>query len=153
MKSSGILVLAMSASWLLAIAVDGQEKEKKLSDADIAKLLVGTWSMESETKTDAGKFKTTWVYQYNKDGTFKSEVTTVLEDLKRKESFAGKWKVAEGILQTTLTVVPPSIKKAKVGDKGKERVVAIGDTMLTKQPLKDDGTARGKEIVLKRLND
>ena len=155
MKWIGISLLAMSAAWLLpATPADGQDKQaKKPSDADLAKLLAGTWSMATEAATDAGKFKNTWIYQYKKDGTFTSEVTvtSVADGLKRKEAFAGKWKVAGGTIHTILTVVPPSIARVKVGDKGYERIIAIGDTMLKKQPLKDDGTPRGKEINLQRV--
>jgi hypothetical protein len=153
MNRLGISLVVMSLVWLMAPFAGGQEKDKKLSDADLTKMLVGTWSMETEGKSDAGKFKNTWTYVYKKDGTFKSELTAVLDGLERKQAFAGKWKVADGTLQTTLTAVPQSITKVKVGDKGYERILAIGDMMLKKQPLKDDGTPRGKEIILKRVID
>jgi hypothetical protein len=147
----GTLCLALAGS------ADGQEKPKKLTDAEITRLLAGKWSMQTSLKEldpklkDLPDVKITVALRHNKDGTFEVAMTNVAGTLTTKETFEGTWKVAEGVLEKTLTKVnSPSNPKMKVGDKGKERIILINEMTLTTQNMEKQGE---KAMTFKRVKD
>ena len=88
-----------------------QESTTKLSDAEIAKLVVGKWSQDR-------KFKETEIkatQMFFKDGTFKSQGTLKTGEDVQKLAFTGTWKVSDGFLiQVIETSDPPTLKKGHV---------------------------------------
>jgi hypothetical protein len=145
------LGLVVAASFLaLAASAEGREEKKKLSDAEITKLLVGQWSWQGEVKAADKTAKVKAVGNYKKDGTFSMEVTAVVDTATLKDTYSGTWKVADGAIEFVLTEVKaPGNPKLKVGDKGKDRVVALNETTLTKVSIEDGKPTT--EMTFKRV--
>lgn len=96
----------------------------KLSDAEIARLLIGKWQGSDPVTGVTGTLL------YLKDGTFKGEGTVTLADGdKIRFQAEGKWKVSEGALYFTITKsTRPGV--APVGIEVKETIHALNETVV-----------------------
>jgi hypothetical protein len=115
------------------------EPAKKLSDAEITKLVVGKWY--EERKGEGMELKGTTTYR--KDGTFSGEATLKLRDESHKVSVTGTWKVADGsLIETVEACDPPILKKGHVST---DQVLAVTAKALK---LKEKS---GKEMIKTRI--
>ena len=154
----GLGMVVVASLLARVVSAEGREEKKKLSDAEITKLLVGKWSMETNLQDLDPKYKARKEFDvkmkmdwnYKKDGTFTWEITGVAETTTVKGISSGTWKVADGTIEIVLTEVKmPAYPKLKVGDKGQNRVVVLNDTTLTVVPIVDGKP--DKEMTFKRV--
>lgn len=138
----GVLLL-LSSGVLAGRATGGEDPPKKLTDAEIRKLLVGKWAVEE----GAGKGpKLKGMTHYKADGTFEGEATLEGGGKSLKITVSGTWKVMDGMIVDTVTKTsaPELIKKGHVS---KDRVLSIDDKVLRYK------TETGKESARKRIKD
>src|SRR3954470_16509025 len=118
--SSIIAAMAALLSPLHAPAADKPEPGKP-TDAEITRLLVGTWHGADAVTGVSGTIS------YAKDGTFVGEGSVPLTDTQKVEFRAeGTWKVTDGAIHFTITKsTRPGV--APVGIEVKEVVLGIDE--------------------------
>jgi len=138
----------------LVVSENGQEK---LTDADIARLLVGKWHMER--KQASREFTQTQHYSFKKDETFTAHswVQTTFYSADVSTS-SGTWKVVKGSIEMTVTKWEhqPSYFAGKIPTLPyveKVPLVSINDSMWTTVAEKPVRIGDPKEYVFKRLKD
>jgi hypothetical protein len=140
----GAILVLLAAGAVTGWANGHDDPPKKLTDAEISKLLVGKWSIE-EGGDKGPKIKGT--ENYKKDGIVEAEAT--VDDGKNaplKISLSGTWKVMDGVIVTKVTKsnVPDLIPEGHVS---KDTVISIDDKEIK---YKSEG---GQEKTHKRLKD
>jgi hypothetical protein len=138
----GVLLLFGSGA-LAGWAAGREDPPKKLTDAEISKLLVGKWAVE-EGAEKGPKIK--GANHYKKDGTIEAEATIEAGGETLKVTLSGTWKVMDGLIIATVTKTsaPELIKEGHVS---KDQVISIDDKMLRYK------TERGKESTRKRVKE
>lgn len=121
----------------------GDDPPKKLTDAEISKLLIGKWVVEDGTEKGP-RIKGT--NHYKEDGVLDTEATIEANGKTIKVTLSGNWKVKDGIIVATVTKTstPELIKEGHVS---KDQVISIDDKMLKYK------SEKGKESVRKRVKD
>jgi hypothetical protein len=118
------------------------DEPKKLTDAEITKLLIGNWLLEEEGGKN-GKLKANT--NRKKDGTFDGEGTLENGDRKDKLTISGTWKVSDGFIIDTVTKFNSEV--IQPGFVTKDKVLFIdGKTLKFKNE-------RGDEKIRKRIDD
>ena len=119
-RNIGVLLVIIGSA-LAARADDGKGNEKKPSDAEITRLLVGKWEGADPATGVTGTIR------YAKDGTFTGDGTVSLPGNEKIEFHAeGTWKVSDGAILFTITKsTRPGV--APVGIEVKEVVQAIDE--------------------------
>ncbi len=113
------------------------------TDDEITKQLVGKWAFD-EVGQQGLKVKGT--AHYKKDGTFEGEATIGTNEKPVKVALSGTWKVAEGVITSTVTKSSLPVVIAK-GFNYKFQVIAIDDDSLKYKNEAD------KEVVRMRLKE
>ena len=142
MKRMGIslvLALGLFAPALVANAAE----EKKFSDADIAKLLVGKWRFEPGREDPPIKMTIT----YTMDQAWSIEAESLQVEYKVKAS--GTWKVEKGEIVTT---IKESTNAKEAGKVERTKVISVDDSTLkirsTVTPNPGGTIKEVKELVL-----
>jgi hypothetical protein len=120
MRRTGIsLVLALGLC--VPALVTNAREEKKPSDADITKLLVGKWRFEPGEKDLPIKM----TLAFTKDQTYSVEAESL--QVKYKVKASGTWKVEQGeIVMTT----KESTNAKEIGEVGRAKVISIDESIL-----------------------
>ena len=140
-SSCSAFLLALAVITNAAVGFD--DPPKKLTDAEISKLLVGKWTVEDSN--DKGlKIKLT--VKYAKDGTFETEATLTAGEKSLNLMLSGTWKVTDGMIIATVTKTgaPDLFKEGHVS---KDQVLAIDEKTIKYK------TEKGKEVVYKRAKE
>ena len=120
MRPTGIS-LALALGLCVPAIVTNAGEEKKLSDADMTKLLVGKWRFEPGEKDLPIKM----TLAFAKDQTYSAEAEALEIEYKVKAS--GTWKVEKGeIVMTT----KESTNAKAVGEVGRAKVFSVDDSTL-----------------------
>lgn len=135
------VVAALLAGVFVAATACADEPQKKLTDEEITKLLVGKWY--SERTVGGTEIKATDTYR--KDGTSSGEAVFTRQGRAAKVSITATWKVVDGTLVETIeSTDPPVPTKGRVS---KDRIVSVTDKELRIE------TPDGKEVVKKRVEE
>jgi hypothetical protein len=141
--SFGVFALFAALS-LAGGAIAREDTPKKPTDEEVAKLLVGKWTIdEGDGKTEP-KIKGTM--NYKKDGTLEGEATIEFGDMKFKLTVSATWKVKDGVITETVTKTSDA-NLVQEGVESKDTLVSI-DGKIYK--FKDE---KGKERSYKRIKD
>jgi hypothetical protein len=135
------VLFALASPFLSAGLLPADEPPKKLSDAEITKLIVGKWSEEIKEENVTGKGITI----YKKDGTFSADGMLMAKGKTITIKGTGTWKVSDGVLIETIETVDPPVKKK--GDMTKDKVLSITAKMMKVR------TESGREVVKTRVSD
>jgi hypothetical protein len=144
MSSKLALTLFLFASVTVAGSVSGRDDpQKKPSDSEIKKLLIGKWGVDE----NENGVKIKGVENYKDDGTIEAEAT--IDDGKNpplKIVLSGTWKLMDGVIVSTVTKtnVPKVIPEGFVS---KDTVLKISDKELTVK------SEMGKEKTQKRVSE
>jgi hypothetical protein len=147
MKWLGVSLLTATGLWLVTAPAGGQDK--KISDADIVRLLPGKWENTIDKKPVQGKISMT----VKKDNTWSMDgkIEFTLGDKTKVEEFSmtGTWKVADGKVEIAVKKSNPPNPKVK--DANVETVLEINDKVLR---LRTEPDAKGKTEIheWKRVN-
>ena len=113
--------LALALGLFVPAVVMNAGEEKKLSDADITKLLVGKWRFEPGEKDPPIKM----TLAFAKDQTCSAEAESLQVEYKVKAS--GTWKVEKGeVVMTT----KESTNAKEVGQVGRAKVISVDNSTL-----------------------
>jgi hypothetical protein len=100
--------------------VTAQDPAKRLSDEEIAKLVIGKWSQNRKIEDTEIKA----IDEFFKDGAYKSKGSLTTGEKVLKVAIIGKWKVSNGFLVTVIeTHEEPDILPK--GHESKDKVIAI----------------------------
>ena len=129
----------MTLTVLLAQSSVAEDVEQTtLTDAEIAKRLIGKWSgVES-----GGRVK--GITDYKKDKTFQGTATLQLGEMTIKIAISGTWKVVDGYIIGKITKSSEEMI-VKPGHVAKDLVLSIDDNVLTYK------TDSGKKSIRNRV--
>ena len=130
-RSFGVLFLFAASSITCWVSAG---ENKKLSDDEIKKLLVGKWAIEENEKGIT--IKGTNIY--NKDGTLEAEATIDFgKNPPLKLTISGTWNVKNGyVIETVKKSSHPMF--VKEGMVTKDQVISIDDTAYKFKTEKDE---------------
>ncbi len=121
----GLLLLTISTT-LVSSSSGFDEPPAAPTDAEISKHLVGKWAVD---EVGEQKLKVKGTAHYKKDGTFEGAATIGNGESPAKIAISGTWKVADGVITSTVTKSSLSVVIAQ-GRVYKDQVLAIDEKAI-----------------------